>query len=123
VLKIKRQALVGANPFTTHNKIAVDIREGTFSNAAALQLTDFQAGSSKPTVGLIANNPQAGDWYFANLNATAFPYINRTGVTQFRLRFQLDDNNDLNADFLKFYSGDAAAASYRPILIITYHVP
>jgi len=100
----------------------VDIRKGVFSNAVDLQLTDFQAGSSKPSIGFIANNPQAGNWYFANLNATAYPFINLTGITQFRLRFQLDDNNDLGADYLKFYSGDVAAA-YRPMLIITYHLP
>lgn len=122
VLKIRKQSLVGSDPFTTHMKIAVDIRTGTFSNAVDLQPTDFQAAANKPNVALIANNPQAGDWYFTNFNALVY-YINRTGITQFRLRFQKDDDDDLDADYLKFYSGDAVAAAYRPRLIVTYYVP
>src|SRR5215216_3409862 len=51
-LKIKKQSLTGTNPFTTHGKIAVDIRQGAFSNNAALQPSDFQAVASKPGVGL-----------------------------------------------------------------------
>jgi len=123
ILKIRKQGLVGINPFTTHMKIAVDIRKGTFSNAAVLQLTDFQAAASRNAVGLITNNPQTGNWYFTNLNPAAFPLTNLTGITQFRLRFQLDDNNDLGADFLKFYSGNATTAADRPVLIIEYSVP
>ena len=123
VLKIKKQSLVGADPFTTHLKVAVDIRKGAFSNTTELQLTDFQADSDKNTVGLIANNPEAGGWYFTNINATGFPFINLTGITQFRLRFQKDDNNDLNADFMKFYSGNVTTAADRPVLVIEYYVP
>jgi hypothetical protein len=75
VLKIKQQSVTGTNPFTTHGKIAVDIRKGGFS-----------------------------------------------GITQFRLRFQLDDDNDAVADFLRFYSGNSIAAN-RPVLVIEYYVP
>jgi predicted outer membrane repeat protein len=122
VLKIKKQSVVGTDPFTTHGKIAVDIRKGAFSNNPVLQVTDFQAPDSKPAIGLILNNPQPGGWYFVRLTSAAYPYINRTGVTQFRLRFQTDDDNDLVADFIRFYSGNAAAAN-RPILVIEYYVP
>ena len=73
-------------------------------------------------VGLFANNPQAGGWYVTTLKTTAYPVINRTGITQFRLRFQTDDDNDAVADFLRFYSGNAAAAN-RPVLVIEYFVP
>jgi len=119
-LKIKRQGLVGTDPFTTHNKIAVDIRQGSFSNNLALQLNDFKATSSLNAVGLISNNPQAGNWYSVNLNSSAFAFIQVTSCVQLRLRFQLDDNNDLSADFLRFYSGDSVA---KPKLILTYTLP
>jgi hypothetical protein len=121
-LKIKRQSLVGINPFTTHGKIAIDIRKGAFSNAAALQPTDFQAGANKPGVGLITNTPRPGGWYVAKLASTAHPYINRAGLTQFRLRFQKDDDNDAIVDLIRFYSGNTAAAN-RPVLVIEYYVP
>jgi CSLREA domain-containing protein len=126
VLKIKKQSVTGTNPFTTHQKIAVDSRKGAFSNNAALQPADFQAAASKPAVGLLANNPQAGGWYWSTLKAFTYPYypyINRTGITQLRLRFQTDDDNDAVADFLRFYSGNATIAANRPVLVIEYYVP
>jgi hypothetical protein len=121
VLKIQKQSLTGTNPFTTHGKITVDIRKGAFSNAPALQMTDFQAAADKPAVGLIADNPQAGGWYVSILRAIAYPYINRTGITQLRLQFALDDNDDLAADFMRFFSGNAPSAN-RPKLIIEYSI-
>jgi CSLREA domain-containing protein len=122
VLKIKQQSVTGTNPFTTHLKIAVDIRKGAFSNAGGLQVIDFQAAASQNTVGLFANNPQPGGWYLTSLKPAAYPFINLAGVTQFRLRFQTDDDNDAVADFIRFHSGNATAAD-RPILVIEYYVP
>ena len=58
----------------------------------------------------------------APLRAPSYALINLTGHTQFRLRFNLDDNDDLGADYLSFYSGNAAEAD-RPELIVTYYVP
>jgi len=117
-LRIKKQGLVGTDPFTTHGNILVDIRKGAFGGNKALQLTDFQAAASKNAAGKIKNTPYPGTF-----NSSAFPYINLTGVTQFRLRFAMDDNNDHGADYLEFYSGDAGTASDRPLLIIQYYVP
>jgi hypothetical protein len=57
------------------------------------------------------------------IRTTSFPNINLTGTTQFRLRFQKDDNDDLGADYMKFFSGNYATASARPTLIIEYTVP
>jgi hypothetical protein len=121
-LKIRKQIVTGTNPFTTHGKISIDIRKGAFSSASALQPTDFEAVANKPAVGLIADNPQAGGWYVSTLKAVAYPYINQMGITQFRLQFTLDDNDDQAADFLKFYSGNAPAAN-RPQLIVQYYIP
>jgi hypothetical protein len=67
------------------------------------------------------NNPVSG-WYTKNLGPANFGLINKSGITQFRLRFNLDDNNDLGADYLKFYSGNYATAVYRPQLIIRYNI-
>jgi hypothetical protein len=117
-LKIKRYSIVGTNPFLTHGKILVDIRKGPFGTAL-LQLTDFNAAAGKNNVAQFSNTPLAGNWYSVNINPTAFAFVNKTGITQFRLRFFKDDNDDMGADYLKFFSGNAAAA-YRPVLIIQY---
>jgi alpha-tubulin suppressor-like RCC1 family protein len=121
-LKIKKQGLVGTDPFTTHSNILVDVRKGAFGGNNALQLTDFQAAASKNAAGTIKNTPSSG-WYPVTFNSSAFPYINLTGVTQFRLRFAIDDNNDHGADYLKFYSGNYSSVSLYPLLVIQYYMP
>ena len=76
-------------------------------------LGDTTLGPFKPSL--------AGGWYSLDLT-TANPQINTTGNTQIRLRFKLDDNNNLVANYLKLYSGNADSAN-RPQLIIDYYVP
>jgi hypothetical protein len=63
------------------------------------------------------------NWYSALLNAAGRAYVNRTGTTQFRLRFATGDNDDNGADYMKFFSGNVTTASARPTLIIEYYVP
>jgi hypothetical protein len=120
-LKLKLQGTIGTSLFTTHGALLVDVRRGAFSNSSTLQLGDFKATSSKDAVGSIPKTPVSG-WYTKNFSSAAFTYINKTGVTQFRLRFTKDDDNDSIADYLKFYSGNAGAA-YQPQLIVEYYVP
>jgi hypothetical protein len=126
ILMIKLQGLVGTDPFTTHQNVLIDIRDGPFGSFGpfginALQVTDFQDVASGYSVGAIQNNPVSG-WYWTLLNSTAFPYINLDGVTQFRLGFQIDDNDDLGDDYLSFYSGNTDAQSDRPHLLVKYYV-
>jgi hypothetical protein len=121
-LYIKKIRVVGSNPFYSLGGIAVDICTGAFGGNNALQLNDFQAASSKNAVGIIQNNPVSG-WYSTKLNSSAFAYINLAGVTQFRLRFQTDDNNEIGYKYIKFYSGNGTTASYRPQLVVEYYVP
>lgn len=120
-LRIMKQAQAGTNPFTTHGALRADIRSSFFGVADALALNDFQAAASNVSAAVFGATP-TGSWYSAALSATGRTFINRTGPTQFRLRFTLDDNNDLGADTMAFYSGSAASA-YRPQLIVQYYIP
>jgi hypothetical protein len=120
-LKIRLQGVTGKNPFTTHGNLLLDVRKGGFSSKAALQLNDFQAIASRSVVSTIPKTP-VGSWYTRAWTSGIFTYINKRGITQFRLRFGKDDNNDKGADYLKLYSGNAGA-SYQPQLIIKYRVP
>ncbi|MDO9300671.1 MAG: hypothetical protein Q7T89_04770, partial [Anaerolineales bacterium] len=127
ILMIKKQDVIGTDPFTTHQNISIDIRKGYFSNFnlfsfGSLQDTDYQATADMYMVGTIQNNPVSG-WYWATLDSRAFPYINLKDVTQLRLAFQLDDNDDLGDDYIRFYSGDYDAQKDRPHLLIEYYVP
>jgi len=127
LLMIRREALVGNDPFTTHGSIQADIRSGAFGFIGpfpyrGLQISDFQSPSHMDAAGYIQNNPFNG-WYWAWLNPSAFQYINRYGITQIRLEFQIDDDNDFSDDYLRFYSGDHDELAFRPRLVVEYYVP
>ena len=119
-LKVKKAGLVGTNPFKSHKGLCVDIRNPYFGAKPTLQTSDFQIKASKKLAGKFSNKAISG-WYSADLSS-AFGYINLIGLTQFRLRFYKDDNNDFGADYFKFYSGNAPATS-RPQLIVEYYIP
>jgi basic membrane lipoprotein Med (substrate-binding protein (PBP1-ABC) superfamily) len=123
-LKVKKQGILGGgNPVNIFQGFMVDVRKGFFGSAAGLQVSDFQANANKsygPFKPALSNG-----WYTLNLTP-AKAYINKlatgSGVTQVRLRFKLDDNNNAVANDLSLYSGNAPIAS-RPQLIIEYYIP
>lgn len=120
-LKLKKTGVVGgSNPFSSLGDLSVDIRSGGFSGNAALELTDFSAAGSKNYVAKYTGAPTT--WNSAIVNAIGYPYVNRTGGTQFRLRFATDDNDNNVANYIRFASGNAITTS-RPQLVITYYVP
>jgi uncharacterized repeat protein (TIGR02543 family) len=123
-LKVRKQGVTGGgNPVNLFQGILVDFKKGFFGSAPGLLASDFQAKASKsygPFKPALKNG-----WYTLNLTP-AKGNINlkagSNGVTQLRLRFKLDDNNNAIANYLSLYSGNAPAAS-RPQLIIEYYVP
>ncbi len=121
-LKIRRQGLVGTNPFTILNGLKVDMRKPYFGTTLGLVISDFQTAAGKNVVALFGVTP-VNYWYSANLNAIGRAYLNKTGYTQFRLRFGLDDNNDNAADYMRFCSGNYAILAARPTLVVEYYVP
>jgi hypothetical protein len=121
-LKFKYAGISGTLPFKTHGRLLADIRKGYFSTSSAIQLSDFNVAASKSSV-LSYTSTKVSNWYSKALSSANFKYINLpTNITQFRLRFTKDDNNDHGADYLKIYSGSAGSTS-RPQLIITWHLP
>ena len=111
-IRIKKQAISGTNPFTIHGLLTVDMKTGFFHDNPALEKLDFQAIGSRGNVGRFIKTPAEG-WYRAPLRAPSYLLVNLTGHTQFRLRFVTDDNDDLGADYLSFYTGNAADG-HRP---------
>ncbi|MEK6751285.1 MAG: glycoside hydrolase family 44 protein [Chloroflexota bacterium] len=120
-LKFKYFGINGTNPFNTHGSLLVDIRKGPFSGNPVFQLNDFKAAANKNNI-LSFTNSKVNNWYSQSFTVANFQHINLTGITQFRLRFAKDDNNDLSSDFLKIYGGNAGTAN-RPKLIIEYSIP
>jgi hypothetical protein len=121
LLKIRGWSLVGGNPFLTHKPLIADIRQPFFGANIWLESSDFQAAPGLNRAGVFKPAANWG-WYSAPLAPGVSSFINLGGTTQFRLRFTLDDDNDLQADYATFLSGNAAL-SLRPVLIIKYALP
>jgi hypothetical protein len=123
-LKVRKQGVTGGgDPVAKFNGFMVDVKKGYFGTSSALQTGDFQAAASK---GYGPFTPSlVGGWYSIDLTG-AKSNINKlsshSGLTQIRLRFKLDDNNNKKADYLSLYSGNASTSS-RPQLIVTYYLP
>lgn len=122
-LQIKKQGGTGTNPFSALGNLLVDIIQPYFGAGIGLAVSDFQAAPSTANVGFFNPTPLADNWYSAALDPSAFPFLNVSGSTQFRLAFSIDDNNNRIADTLRFFSGNYSTASYRPVLIVEYYVP
>jgi hypothetical protein len=120
-LKIMQQGIVGSDPFLTHGDLLAEIRNGTFNDKAILQANDFSAA---PTPGSVLETFKelAPSWVGIELQDANLALVNKIGATQFRLSFRQDDNDDLEADIVKFYSGNSVSSS-RPQLIVTYYIP
>lgn len=118
-LRLRRGTVVGTNPFTNFGAVRVDVRTGTFNNAA-LELADFTALSTVDNVCTLSNAAANGDWSECMLNASGIAALSRTGLTQFRVFFLLDDDDDNKTDYIGYYAGDAADPASRPQLIVTY---
>ncbi len=121
-LRLQRGTLSGASPFTTHGSLLADIRNGAFNNNAALETADFQAPATATGVATLSNAASNGAWSEGTLNASGLAALNKTGKTQFRLYFTLDDDNDSVADYVGYYAGEYATAASRPQLVVNYVV-
>jgi hypothetical protein len=120
-LRLRKHSTTGTNPFATHGNLVADVRKGAFSRNLALEPGDFQAWPNQTAVFSFPNGLVNGR-FSAVMDSANFGFINKTGATQFRLRFDRDDNDDLADDFLSLYTADAPAG-YRPQLVITYYLP
>ena len=121
VITLKMSSISNPSPYDVYSGLNVDIRKPYYGSSVKLQLADFNATNSLTTAGVISEPATPTSPYVASLLPAAFPFINKSGPTQFKLRFPGDDiGNDLY-NTIKFYSGDASTASFRPTLVVTYY--
>jgi uncharacterized delta-60 repeat protein len=119
-LRIRRVGLFGTNPFTVLGACGIDVRTGGFGGNVALQASDFEAPATVAAAGTLGNAPANGDVSVGTLGAAGRAAINRTGRTQLRLAFALDDNDNAVADRIRYASGDQADPSLRPELVVQF---
>ncbi len=119
-LRLRRGTVSGTNPFTTHGTCWVDVQTGGFSGSAALELSDFQTTATVVQAASLTNAASNGTWSEGGLNAAGLAALDKTGTTQLRVYFNLDDNDDGGNDYIGYYSGNTSTSSYRPQLVVTY---
>ncbi len=119
-LRLRRGTLSGTNPFSTHGTCWVDVQTGGLSGSTTLQTGDFQAVATAVQSTSLTNAAANGAWSEGSLNAAGLAAVNKTGTTQLRVYFNLDDNDDSGNDYLGYYSGDNGTAANRPQLVVTY---
>lgn len=120
-VRLKKSGITGTDPFTTHGNLVLDINTGGFSGSEALQSSDFEASAKSMNVGSLTD--LGGNTFQCLVNTNVLGFVSKTGNTQFRLRFQVDDNDDLIADYVKFFSGNYTTLTLRPFLVLEYYVP
>jgi len=119
-LKLKKQGYSG-DPFTTLGDLTLDIRGGTFSQNVKLQPEDFSAFADGSQFLLPASTEE--HTYEASITGANLNFISKAGITQFRLRFSLDDNNNRATDTLRFFSGHTADGTAPQLEVIHYIGP
>ena len=120
-LKLKQNGALTGNPLGTLGNMQVDLRKPNFGLSPNLELADFNFAATSANVCTIGKVPSLG-WYSGVLNAAGKSNLNKAGLTQFRVFFTLDDNNNLVADTIKFFSGNSISANW-PQLIVNYTLP
>ena len=120
-LRLRRGTVRNSNPFTSgFGQCLVDVQSGGFSGSTALEVSDFEASATATAAGSLSAPASNGDWSEALMNAAGIAAVNTSGTTQFRIYFELDDNDDGGDDHIGYYSGDHSNSANRPQLVVTY---
>lgn len=116
------QAPIG-DPWTGMGALVGDIQAGCLGDSCALVASDFQAPvalAEAVTFDAPASGRVAGALVAGTLGGDARAFINTTGTTQFKLRFQENGNGNGLSDFLLLAGGEYFTSAYRPVLRVTY---
>jgi hypothetical protein len=105
------------DPMATLGNVLMDVQTGGFGSDTALHRSDFEAAATAPAAGQLSVGGTSAN---GNFNASGIAAINENGVTQVRMRFEIDDDDDSAVDYLGFYSGSNSTPSRHPILEIEF---
>ncbi len=119
-LRLRRGTVTGTNPSSTHGTAWVDVQTGGLSGSTTLQASDFEVSPFVVHGASLTNAASNGAWSEGVLTAAGALAVNKRGTTQFRIYFELDDNDNVRADYIGYYSGGNANAGNRPQLVVTY---
>ena len=113
-LRLKRGAVIGTSPYSTHGNLTVDVNTAGFSGNLALENSDWEATATATNVCTLPEPLANGDWTECFFNAAGILAIHKNGRTQVRVHFTTGDNDDAGADYMGFYSGNSANDADKP---------
>lgn len=110
------------NPWGTLGGLVADIRHGCLGMACALAAHDWEASVSLAAAAAFANpgSTLIGTQVSGSVAAAGLAYLNKTGTTQLKLRFNTNMNGNGMSDYVVFAGGDYTTAAYRPVLVVKY---
>ena len=117
-ITLTRQNITAHDPFAALKGLFIDMRSGYFGKKDALESADFSADGATKNITEISNTPSSGV-YTVSLPDSALALINRSGATQFRLRFKSASNRNNSAENVTFYTGNASDDN-KPTLTLRY---
>jgi hypothetical protein len=115
-LNLTRGTTLG-DPLATLGDLYGDVQTGGLGASRALEASDFEAPAAAPRALRLAVDSASA---FGDLDAEGISAIDPSGVTQIRLEFEFDDDDDSSKDYLGFYSGDSAEPASHPVLEVEY---
>ena len=101
------------NPFLhTDRNPVLDIKSGFFGSTDNLELADWNAASSASNIGCFNGTADADKYAIRiDLQPAALSAVNKTGRTQFRMKF---DYADFSPEYINFYDGDQIGGIVEP---------
>jgi uncharacterized lipoprotein YddW (UPF0748 family) len=120
-LKLTQYSINGGDPWASLGTLNVHLAQPYFGSSASLATEDFAAAATVTNVATVAKPSANNVTVTSALSSAGVLAVNKTGKTQFRLEFSLDDDNDAANDYVNFYSGNYTTnTNYRPKLEVQY---
>jgi hypothetical protein len=101
--------------------VFVKVKTGFFGTSQVVEAADYAAAESGTLAQALPIPPFNNGGTTASFGPTELAWINRTGLTQFRLQFSSLNNGNSKADQFKLYSG--TALEFQPELQVGYSAP
>ena len=120
-LFLTRASQLNQNPILTYGagNISMDIKSGNFGNNSDVELIDFSDSADAENIACLVGTAETNDYKirFEMNDSASLSFINKTGLTQFRIKVNSYDS--LASNVLYFYGSDAGGTN-MPILDIKY---
>ncbi len=118
-VKVTRSSITGA-PWTTMSPCYLDINAPFFGTGVGVAAADWQATAAALQVGTLPLPAANGTQVSSLLSSAGRQGISKTATTQFKIRFNLQDDADSAIDRIAFGSANHGTVAYRPVLTIQY---